>query len=224
MPRAACACQKALRSVAPGNESAISPARRPSQSEVPTFGEWPPIPMWFNDEVISAYEKSIKPAVSEAGFEPVRIDRKEHSYKICDEVVAEIRRARFLVCDFTCGLLPDSTAESGETAVARGGVYYEAGFAHGVGMMVIWTCRSDLIDHVHFDLRQYNSILWEDGKGRRISAGTPQPDSVGNRDLRLESTAYLVHEIGGTLQQPKFSAGRLLWSTLRHAEGMPAVM
>ena len=122
------------------------------------------VAMWFNDEVTSAYEKGIGPAVREAGYEPMRIDRKEHSNRIDDEIVAEIRRARFLVCDFTCGLLPDNAAKSGETAIARGGVYYEAGFAHGLGKKVIWTCRSDLIDHVHFDLRQYNTILWEDGK------------------------------------------------------------
>ncbi|MDE0303429.1 MAG: hypothetical protein OXI87_00885 [Albidovulum sp.] len=123
------------------------------------------VAMWFNDQQMKdALEKGIAPAISEAGYKPLPINWKEHSNKICDEIIAEIRRARFLVCDFTCGLLPDRTAKSGETAVARGGVYYEAGFAHGLGKKVIWTCRSDLIDHVHFDLRQYNTILWEEGK------------------------------------------------------------
>ena len=122
------------------------------------------VAMWFDDEVKTALEEGIAPAVRDAGFTPLPINLKEHSNKICDEIVAEIRRARFLICDFTCGLLKDEQAESGKTAVARGGVYYEAGFAHGLGKRVIWTCRSDLIDHVHFDLRQYNTILWEAGK------------------------------------------------------------
>ena len=122
------------------------------------------IAMWFDDEVKTALEKGIAPAIRDAGFTPLTINLKEHSNKICDEIVAEIRRARFLICDFTCGLLEGRQAESGKTAVARGGVYYEAGFAHGLGKRVIWTCRSDLIDHVHFDLRQYNTILWETGK------------------------------------------------------------
>ncbi len=122
------------------------------------------VAMWFDPEVNDAYGTGIEPAIREAGYEPVRIDLQEHADRIDDRIIAEIRRARFLVCDFTCGLLPDGGAESGNTAVARGGVYYEAGFAHGLGKRVIWTCRRDLIDHVHFDLRQYNCILWEKGK------------------------------------------------------------
>ena len=43
----------------------------------------------------------------------------------------------------------------------RGGVYYEAGFAQGLGIPVIWTCRSDWTQRIHFDTRQYNRIEWE---------------------------------------------------------------
>jgi hypothetical protein len=42
----------------------------------------------------------------------------------------------------------------------RGGVYYEAGFAHGLGLPVIWTVRSDFLSEVHFDTRQYNHIVY----------------------------------------------------------------
>ena len=122
------------------------------------------VAMWFGDEVEDAYTKGIEPAVKKTGFNPIRIDRKHHNRKIDDVIVAEIRRARFLVCDFTTGLLPDPSAPTRQTAVARGGVYYEAGLAHGLGKDVVWTCRRDLIDHVHFDLRQYSKVLWEDGK------------------------------------------------------------
>ena len=46
---------------------------------------------------------------------------------------------------------------------ARGGVYYRAGFAHVMGLPVIFTCRKDVIDEgpIHFDTRQYNHIVWE---------------------------------------------------------------
>ena len=46
------------------------------------------------------------------------------------------------------------------SAVPRGGVYYEAGFAQGLNIPVIWTCREDRMDRVHFDTRQYSHILW----------------------------------------------------------------
>ncbi len=107
------------------------------------------IAMWFHESMAEAFEKGIKPAVEDAGYEPLRIDRKEHINKIDDEIIAEIRRSRFLVADFTHG-------EDG----ARGGVYYEAGFAHGLGIPVIFTCREDAVDTLHFDTNHYNHIVW----------------------------------------------------------------
>lgn len=41
------------------------------------------------------------------------------------------------------------------------GVYFEAGYALGLGIPVIWSCRKDDLKNVHFDTRQYNHILWE---------------------------------------------------------------
>ena len=105
------------------------------------------VAMWFNDEVKEAYEKSIEPAIRDAGYDPVRIDRIEHNNKIDDEIIAEIRKSKFVIADFTSGF-------EGGTLIARGGVYYEAGFAHGLGIPVIWTCHEDCIEHVHFDTRQ----------------------------------------------------------------------
>lgn len=114
------------------------------------------IAMWFNESTTTAWEQGIKPAVTEAGYEPKRIDRKEHNNRIDDEIIAEIKRSRFVVADFTQG--EDGT---------RGGVYYEAGFAHGLDIPVIFTCHKDVIDEVHFDTRQYNHIVWEKPEGLR---------------------------------------------------------
>jgi hypothetical protein len=118
------------------------------------------VAMWFNESVNAAYSNGIAQAVIRCGLEPVRIDRVEHSDKICDRIVAEIRGAKFVVADFTCGVIRD--ANGGDAAIPRGGVYYEAGLAQGLGKPVIWTCRADQIGHVHFDTRQYAHILWTD--------------------------------------------------------------
>jgi hypothetical protein len=80
----------------------------------------------------------------------LRVDQKEHINKIDDEIIAEIRRSRFVVADFTS-----------KEAEPRGGVYFEAGFAYGIAIPVIWMCRVDLIGSVHFDTRQFNHITWE---------------------------------------------------------------
>ena len=123
------------------------------------------VAMWFDESMDEVWEEGLRPAISDAGYEAVRIDRKEHLNKIDDEIIAEIRRARFLVVDFT----QDETG-------ARGGVYYEAGFAHGLNIPVVFTCRKDTLGEVHFDTRQYPHIVWgtpeelRDGLTKRISA------------------------------------------------------
>ena len=78
------------------------------------------VAMWFGGEMNDAYEKGVEPAIVDAGFKAMRIDRKQDVVKIDDEIIAEIRRSRFLVADFTHG-------EDG----ARGGVYFEAGLRLG---------------------------------------------------------------------------------------------
>ena len=112
------------------------------------------VAMWFDDSMNQAYEEGIKKAVEECGYKPLRIDQKQHLNKIDDEIIAEIRRSRFVVADFT------HDAEKG----VRGGVYFEAGFAYGLGLPVLYTCREDLKEKLHFDTRQYPHILWKTPK------------------------------------------------------------
>ena len=108
------------------------------------------VAMWFGEEMDPIYEEGIEKAIKNTGYKPLRIDRKEDVNKIDDEIIAEIRRSRFVVADFTQG-------EDG----ARGGVYFEAGFATGLGIPVIYSCRKDKIDQLHFDTRQYHHIVWK---------------------------------------------------------------
>jgi hypothetical protein len=105
------------------------------------------VAMWFDTSMNSLYDEGIKPALVETGYDPVRIDILHHNNKIDDQIIAEIRRSGLLVADFTGN---------------RGGVYFEAGFALGLGIPVIWMCRSDDLKNLHFDTRQYNHIEWTD--------------------------------------------------------------
>jgi hypothetical protein len=115
------------------------------------------VAMWFAGELNSLYETAIAPAIERWGYTPVRIDRREHNNRIDDEIISEIRRSRFVVADFSCG-----------TDGARGGVYYEAGFAAGLGKSVIFTVRVADLDRVHFDTRQFNHIVWDDPESLRV--------------------------------------------------------
>ena len=104
------------------------------------------VAMWFSEEMQPIYDGAFSSAIKNAGYLPHRVDQREHNNKIDDEIIAEIRKSRFVIADFT-GL--------------RGGVYYEAGFAKGLGIEVFWSCRDDFIKELHFDVRQYNCIVWK---------------------------------------------------------------
>jgi hypothetical protein len=117
------------------------------------------VAMWFSPSLEDAYDGGFEPAIRDNGYDALRIDKKEHINKIDDEIIAEIRRSRFVVADFTSELL---AVEKRQILVPRGGVYYEAGFAQGIGIPVIWTVRADCIDYVHFDTRQYSHVVWKD--------------------------------------------------------------
>jgi hypothetical protein len=79
------------------------------------------VAMSFASDLRAIFDQAIAPAVLAAGYIPYRVDREEHEGKIDDKIVAEIRRSAFTIADLTHH---------------RGGVYYEAGFAHGLGQRV----------------------------------------------------------------------------------------
>ena len=114
------------------------------------------VAMWFDPSTDAAYRDGIEPAIQSCGYDPVRVDQIEHAGKIDDRIIAELRKSRFVVSDFT----------QGETGT-RGGVYYEAGFAHALDIPVIFTCRKDCMKHLHFDTRQFVHIDWKDPEDLR---------------------------------------------------------
>jgi hypothetical protein len=137
------------------------------------------VAMWFGTEMDEIYEQGFAPGIADAGYLPIRIDRKEHANKIDDEIVAEIRRSHFIVADFTC---PSIEIGDGQIVpIPRGGVYYEAGLAQGLGLPVIWTVREDCIDHVHFDTRQFAHILWSDRNDLRVKLRNRIEAILGDR-------------------------------------------
>ncbi|RII30186.1 MAG: hypothetical protein CXR30_07640 [Geobacter sp.] len=114
------------------------------------------VAMWFDDSMLQGFEGFIAPAIEETGYEAFIIPMKEHNDDITDHIIAEIRRSKFIIADFTGH---------------RGGVYFEAGFAYGLGLPVIWSCREDWFNpvkdssrRIHFDIDHYNFIVWKDGE------------------------------------------------------------
>ena len=143
-------------SIAPEGWERISDLQKISTESNQAF-----VAMWFDEQMDPIYDDGIKPAVEAANYECMKINEKPHNDKVCDQIIAEIRKSRFIIADFTGN---------------RGGVYFEAGFAMGLGLPVIWLARKDYEKKLHFDTRQYNHIFYEDAKDlelqlrRRIEA------------------------------------------------------
>ncbi|MBF0213126.1 MAG: hypothetical protein HQM00_06130 [Magnetococcales bacterium] len=104
------------------------------------------VAMWFDEELQDSYAAGFEKGILHAGYDPMRIDQVEHVNRIDDEIISQIKKSRFVVADFTGH---------------RGGVYFEAGFALGMNLPVIWTCRQDYMKDLHFDIRQFNCINWD---------------------------------------------------------------
>lgn len=108
----------------------------------------------FTNEMKEQFEKTVKKAVVDSSngkliAERVSGSQVDHDTKIDDELIGMIKSSKAVIADFTGN---------------RTAVYYEAGFAMGLGIPVIWTCRDTDIDDLSFDTRQYPHIIWKDEK------------------------------------------------------------
>lgn len=118
------------------------------------------IAMWFH-ECTKNYRKATTAAISYCGYKPLIVDETDFNGFIMDQVVALVRQARFLIADFTCLAEQDDGREVKQGV--RGGVYWEAGFAYGLGKPVIHSCLDS--EHcrrrLHFDVEQYRTLFWK---------------------------------------------------------------
>ena len=102
--------------------------------------------MWFDKSVQDAYRLGIKEVLDKLKYSPKRVDEHQHNNKIDIEIFKLIEKSKFLIADLTGN---------------RGGVYYEAGYAKGLGLQVIYSVKRDWFDKVHFDLNHENLIVWD---------------------------------------------------------------
>jgi len=138
------------------------------------------VAMWFDDNniMLPVYTKYISQAVEDAGYKPMIVSNVKHDNEVTSQILAEIQKSKFVIADFT-----------GQ----RAGVYFEAGFAKGLGLNVIWTCKKDWFDtkdaetdgeykikdkwekgkikeerRTHFDVNHRQFILWEDAPEEKL--------------------------------------------------------
>jgi nucleoside 2-deoxyribosyltransferase len=135
------------------------------------------VAMWFHRDMETVYDDALEPALRACGYKPYRVDRDEHNNRIDDRIIANIRASSLFVADLT-GMRPN--------------VFYEAGFAYGLGIPVLLTCNKsflgvyvdtapesenprlehatwfDQVSKSAFDLRQYNMLSWDSHATLRV--------------------------------------------------------
>ncbi|TSA24079.1 hypothetical protein D4R71_07610 [bacterium] len=155
--------------ISPAGWAYLETFRHPNPDSKKAF-----VAMWFTDEMKEILKKYIKPAAKEAGgYKAEPIDEKDYNGDINDAIIGEIRNSKFVIADFTGN---------------RGGVYYEAGFADGLNIPVIYSCKKEwfnkfikqnikikdskgheneitknIYSQIHFDVNHPNFIVWKDG-------------------------------------------------------------
>jgi hypothetical protein len=117
-----------------------------------------------NPQLKDFYQKAVKPTVERMGYRCARVDEQQFNGSIRDQILTNIRQARFLVADLT---------------EARPNCYYELGVAHALDKEVIHITR-DITD-VHFDIRDFNFIVYEDIDGLRRQLRKRIEVTVGKR-------------------------------------------
>jgi hypothetical protein len=85
------------------------------------------VAIWF-DKTMNESMDAICSAIKETGFDPICIYNEHFSETIMDKALGEIKESKFLVVDLTGN---------------RPSVFFEAGFAHGHGIEIIYVYKKD---------------------------------------------------------------------------------
>lgn len=103
----------------------------------------------FDEPLTNIFNTDLKSAIEIEGFEYVVVNQEnvEHNKSINDEIIVKLKTSRIVIADFTNH---------------RQSVYFEAGFAMGMNIPIIWTCQKGHESDMSFDTRQFPHILWED--------------------------------------------------------------
>jgi len=108
--------------------------------------------MKFGEEPLTTiYSNIMKDAVNKTGFDLRKLDEEKKAGLIDDKLRVEIRRSKFLIADLTHD---------------NNGAYWEAGFAEGLGMPVIYVCEEEKFKTIktHFDTNHHLTVCWRNDK------------------------------------------------------------
>ncbi len=109
------------------------------------------VAIWF-DDVMNESITAIEQAITDAGFKALCIRGEHFKDKIMDKALSEIRKSQFIVIDLTG---------------ARNSVFFEAGFAFGLGIEAIYVYKQDAAEGLEFYVRHYQCYSYTDADDLR---------------------------------------------------------
>lgn len=119
--------------------------------------------MKFGDATLDTVLKEcFQPAASRAGFKLRALNEQPSAGLIDNQIRAAIRTSRFIIADLSHD---------------NNGAYFEAGFAEGLGLPVIYTCEATKFDakKTHFDTNHMHTVKWSTDtleEARRVLTAT----------------------------------------------------
>ena len=119
------------------------------------------MPIDKNDHQLVDVLDAIKEAAKQCNVIAERVDEVESNERITDRILDSITKAEFVIVDLT---------------KERPNVFFEAGYAHGLGKVAIYIARHGT--QIHFDIKDYPIIMFhnmkelKDGISKRLTALT----------------------------------------------------
>lgn len=115
--------------------------------------------MKFDEKQQRFIKEKLAPEIKKLGFDLRLLSDITSTENLIDNKLRlAIRRSRFLICDLTHG---------------NRGAYWEAGYAEGLGLPVIYICEKKILDakkDIHFDVSHQEIYFWEDGNEKSIQS------------------------------------------------------
>jgi hypothetical protein len=126
------------------------------------------MPIDKDDHQLVDVLEAIKDAAEKCSVTAERVDEVESNERITDRILESIAKAEFVIVDLTNG---------------RPNVFFEAGFAHGLGKVPIYIARHGTL--IHFDIKDYPIIMFRNMKelkegitNRLVALTSKKPESA----------------------------------------------
>ncbi len=115
--------------------------------------------MKFDDKQQKFIKEILAPSIKKLGFDLKLLPEIASKESLIDNKLrVAIKQSRFLICDLTHG---------------NQGAYWEAGYAEGLGLPVIYICEQKTLDdktNIHFDVNHQEIYTWKEDDKESIES------------------------------------------------------